>query len=83
LETLVKEADEEASLPAELIRSRARAAGVVSYFYVRGESAGGEQGLLQPEVEYVYDLEIPEDIIPKPNDDEVESFDLLPLDEVI
>ena len=83
LDTLVKEAEEEASLPADIIRTQAVAAGAVSYFYVREASAGGEEGLLQPEVQYVYDLAITEDIIPKPNDDEVEAFSLMPLHEVL
>ena len=81
-DTLVKEAEEEASLPADLVRSQAVAAGAVSYFYVREATAGGEVGLLQPEVQYVYDLAVPEDVIPKPNDDEVEAFSLMPLHEV-
>jgi 8-oxo-dGTP pyrophosphatase MutT (NUDIX family) len=82
LDTIVKEAEEEASLPAEFVRTHAIAAGVLSYFYIRDSAAGGEEGLLQPEVEYVYDLPLPEDVVPKPNDDEVESFTLMPLHEV-
>ncbi|EKG13501.1 hypothetical protein MPH_09369 [Macrophomina phaseolina MS6] len=81
-EALVREAQEEASLPAELVRTRARAVGNVSYFLVRDERAGGETGLLQPESQYVYDLELPEDVVPRPNDDEVESFALLSTEEV-
>lgn len=49
---------------------------------MREKSAGGEQGLLQPEVQYVYDLSVPEDVVLKPNDDEVEGFSLMPLHEV-
>ncbi|KAK7715776.1 hypothetical protein SLS57_006781 [Botryosphaeria dothidea] len=79
---LEREAQEEASLPAELVRARARAVGNVSYFLVRDERAGGETGLLQPESQYVYDLELPADVVPKPNDDEVESFALLSTEEV-
>ena len=78
----MKEAEEEASLPADLVRHQAVATGAVSYFYVREESAGGEVGLLQPEVQYVYDLAVPEEVVPKPNDDEVDSFSLMPLHEV-
>ena len=78
----MKEAEEEASLPADLVRHQAVATGAVSYFYVREETAGGEIGLLQPEVQYVYDLAVPEEIIPKPYDDEVDSFSLMPLHEV-
>jgi 8-oxo-dGTP pyrophosphatase MutT (NUDIX family) len=82
LDTLVKEAEEEASLAAELVRNKAVASGAVSYFYVREAQAGGEEGLLQPEVQYVYDLAVGEDVILKPNDDEVDSFTLMPLHEV-
>lgn len=64
------------------MRTQAVAAGAVSYFYIREAFAGGEEGLLQPEVQYVYDLMVSEEIIPKPNDDEVEAFTLMPLPEV-
>lgn len=82
LDTLVKESEEEASLPADLVRTHAILAGAVSYFHVRESSAGDEVGLLQPEVQYVYDMAIPENVVPKPNDDEVETFSLMPLPEV-
>lgn len=78
----MKEAEEEASLPADLVRHQAVATGAVSYFYVREETAGGEVGLLHPEVQYVYDLAVPEEIILKPHDEEVDSFTLMPLHEV-
>jgi 8-oxo-dGTP pyrophosphatase MutT (NUDIX family) len=81
-DTLVKEGGEEASLPAELIIAKAKGVGMVSYFYQREKSAGGEIGLLQPEVEYVFDLELGEDIVPKPCDDEVQEFILMPVDDV-
>lgn len=82
IETLVKESEEEASLPESLIREKAKAVGMVSYFYERDERAGGETGLLQPEVQYVYDLEVDEGVIPKPGDDEVQDFHLMLLEEV-
>lgn len=81
-ESLVRECAEEASLPEELVRSTAKTVGCITYFYVRDKSAGGETGLMQPEVEYVYDLELPEDVVPKPGDDEVEEFYLWTVDEV-
>jgi 8-oxo-dGTP pyrophosphatase MutT (NUDIX family) len=81
-ESLVRECAEEASLQEELVRSKAKAAGTVTYWYVRDERAGGETGLLQPEVQYIYDLELPEDVVPKPGDDEVEEFYLWSVEEV-
>lgn len=81
-EGLVREAAEEASLPEDIVRKNVTATGVVSYFHIRDARAGGETGLLQPEVQYIYDLELPEDIIPKPSDDEVQEFYLLSVAEI-
>jgi len=72
---LAKEAEEEASLPAE-IALRARPAGRVSYI-MRTEE-GMRRDLL-----HVFDLELPEDVIPRPNDDEVERFELWPIGRVM
>ena len=82
-ESLVRECAEEASLPEDLVRSKAKTVGTITYFHIRGEKAGGETKLLQPECQYVYDLELPEDVIPKPGDDEVEEFYLWRIDEVL
>jgi 8-oxo-dGTP pyrophosphatase MutT (NUDIX family) len=49
VECLIRESDEEASLPAEFVRENAKAAGTITYIYIRGEQAGGETGLIQPE----------------------------------
>ncbi|GAB7362224.1 hypothetical protein MBLNU230_g2249t1 [Neophaeotheca triangularis] len=81
-ESLVREAQEEASLPEELVRGSSKAVGTVTYFHIRDKRAGGETRLLQPEVQYVYDLELPGDVEPKPSDDEVAGFELLGVDEV-
>ena len=82
LESLVREAAEEASLEEELVRNGARACGTVSYFHVRDKRAGGEIGLCQPEIQYVYDLQLPGHVVPKPSDDEVEEFYLMSIEEV-
>ncbi len=81
-ESLIREAEEEASLPNDLIQHYAKPCGTVSYFYVRDEKAGGEVGLLQPECQFVYDLEVDKNVIPKPNDDEVEDFQLWTVNQV-
>lgn len=81
-ESLVRECKEEASLPEALVRSRVKACGTVTYWYVRDERAGGEKNLMQPECQYVYDLELPEEVIPTPGDDEVEEFYLWTVEEV-
>ncbi|KAK4935854.1 hypothetical protein LTR10_023166 [Elasticomyces elasticus] len=80
-ECLVRECEEEASLPADVVQS-AQACGTLTYFHVRDARAGGETGLCQPECQYIYDLELPADVIPKPGDDEAIDFQLLTVDEV-
>jgi 8-oxo-dGTP pyrophosphatase MutT (NUDIX family) len=69
-ETLLKEAEEEASIPAALA-AQARRAGRVSYILTLPEG-------LRRDVLHVFDLELPEDFTPTPNDDEVERFELWP-----
>ncbi len=81
-DSLIREAEEEASLSAELVRERAKACGTVTYFYIRDERAGGETRLLQPECQFVYDIEVPEDVVLAPGDDEVEEFHLMSVEEV-
>jgi isopentenyldiphosphate isomerase len=75
--SLMRESMEEASLE-ESVAKNAKEVGVVTYFYVSGEGSGGESGLLQPECQYVYDLDLtgmPDDAL-RPNDSEVETFHL-------
>ena len=68
-ESIVKEAMEEASLPADLVHKYIKAAGCISYFYQT------DRGWLQPEVEFVYDMRVPKgEIDLRPMDGEVESF---------
>ncbi|KAI9754464.1 MAG: Ras GTPase [Chaenotheca gracillima] len=96
-EAIVREASEEASLPSDLVRKRAKAAGAVSYFHLRDERAGGESGLCQPEVQYIYDLDLTAEegqqgaegqssdrgaVVPKPSDDEVQEFYLWDVEQV-
>ena len=81
-ESLIREAAEEASLPEDIVRKGAKACGIISYLLARDERAGGETGLLQPEIQYVYDLELPSHIVPEPSDDEVERFYLWSVEDV-
>ncbi len=73
--TLVKEAAEEAAIPAELI-ARARPVGAISY---RCETELG----LRDDVLFVYDLETPSSFTPKNTDGELVEFMLMPADEVV
>jgi thiamine pyrophosphokinase len=69
-ECLVKEAAEEACLPPTLAAT-ARPVGRVSYVMANAEG-------LRRDVLHCYDLDIPEGVIPRPGDDEVERFELWP-----
>lgn len=81
-QTIVEEADEEASLPEDLIRQKARCRGVISHMNVTGDDFPGEKGLVTPDYVYVYDIELPEDVTPKPHDEEVSSFTLMSVEEL-
>jgi 8-oxo-dGTP pyrophosphatase MutT (NUDIX family) len=69
-ECLVKEAAEEASIPPELAAT-AVATGRVSYVLRNAEG-------LRRDVLHVFDLELPADVTPTPQDGEVERFELWP-----
>ena len=73
-ETLIKEADEEAAIPPELA-VRARKVAEITY------AMQVEDGIRVDRL-HCYDLDLPADFIPRPNDDEVEGFALLPIAEV-
>jgi len=74
LQTLIKEAEEEAALPAELIAA-AKPVARIAYNMEREEG-------LRRDVVFAYDLELPESFTPRPADGEVESFSLWPLEQV-
>ncbi|KAI8379362.1 NUDIX hydrolase domain-like protein [Radiomyces spectabilis] len=73
-ETIVKECDEEASIPADLA-VKAQNASCVSYYTYT------EHGL-QPETQYIFDLALPAHFTPTPRDGEVQCFYLWPMDKV-
>ncbi|MQX35422.1 NUDIX hydrolase [Roseospira navarrensis] len=75
MENLVKECDEEAGLPETMAR-RARPAGLVSYCL---QTPAG----LKPDTLFVYDLELPEDVIPENRDGEISGFMLWPMARVL
>ena len=74
-ENLLKECTEEAGM-SNALASQARAVGTVSYL---AESVDG----IKPDTLYCYDIELPEDFTPVCTDGEVESFSLMPVEEVM
>ena len=75
LDSAIKEAKEEANVPLELAR-QLQPAGSVSFFHQ------SERGI-HPNTEFVFDLELPQNFQPLNNDGEVESWQLVPVDQVI
>lgn len=83
LETCYKECYEEAGLEEEYVSKHIKSCGVVSYLYQLSPGEYQyESGLVQPEVEYVYDIEMDVSIIPHPVDHESEDFRLMDIAEV-
>jgi 8-oxo-dGTP pyrophosphatase MutT (NUDIX family) len=74
-QTLLKEAEEEASLPADLT-SHARPVARFAYNMERPEG-------LRRDIIHAYDLLLPASFTPQPADGEVESFLLMPLPEIL
>jgi 8-oxo-dGTP pyrophosphatase MutT (NUDIX family) len=81
-ETIIHEAEEEASLPTDLLRRDVRSTGVLTYMSTSGENENGESGLVKPDAIYVYDIELSEGVVPRPGDDEVKEFYLMGVKEV-
>jgi 8-oxo-dGTP pyrophosphatase MutT (NUDIX family) len=74
-QTLIKEAEEEAGLPPDLLRA-ARRTGTLSYVLERPE------GLRRDRL-HCYELEVPENFTPRPIDGEVAGFELWPAADVL
>lgn len=86
--SIIRECAEEASLDPLFVAQRVRQTNVITY------NSRTAEGWLSPEVQYCYDLELPdpetdtgarEGVIPTTNaaDGEVESFSLMTVDEVV
>ncbi len=74
-ENVIKECEEEASIPRNLA-IKAKPVSCLTYFYDMDIG-------MRPDVIFNYDLQLPEDFIPHVNDDEVESFQLYPMEELL
>lgn len=74
LDTLIKEADEEANIPPQLMTG-AKAAGCLTYIY---SNVNG----ISPETEFIYDVELPAHFTPANNDGEVAGFELMTIPQV-
>ncbi|KAL1600512.1 hypothetical protein SLS60_006898 [Paraconiothyrium brasiliense] len=82
LECIVHEAAEEASIPANFVRANVNACGAITYVAKSSDAYGDGSNLMTPVILYNYDIELPEHIVPRPQDDEVEDFYLWDLEQV-
>ena len=73
-ENIIKECLEEANIPEKLVL-QTKPVGAISYMM---ETDGG----IKPDVMFCYDLKVPDDFIPENTDGEVESFELMPVEQV-
>lgn len=74
LESIIRECEEEASLPKELVEKHLTPCGVVSWMYYSPPHGARSYGSAGPALQYVYDLELPEDVKLQNHDDEVEEY---------
>lgn len=81
-ECMIREADEEASLSESLMRDKCRHTGIVTYIHITDERAGGESGQIYPEMQWIYDIELPSSVVPTPKDGEVAGFELMTVEQV-
>lgn len=81
-ECILRESEEEAGLPEKLMRERCKHVSTVTYIHITDERSGGEANLVYPETQWVYDVELPSDVIPVPNDGEAEGYYLWTVEEI-
>lgn len=78
LSCIEAESTEEACLPPGLVSTALEPAGAITLANINAKSK-----LFHSDIIYVFDLEMPADVIPRPGDDEVEEFVLMDCGEVV
>ncbi|KAF2651129.1 hypothetical protein K491DRAFT_682438 [Lophiostoma macrostomum CBS 122681] len=82
LQALTHEADEEASIDCDYLKNHVRACGALTYISTTDSRTGYEDGLMIPEVAYLYELEVPPEMELRPNDHEVGKYHLMDVEDV-
>lgn len=75
-QTIIRECFEEASLPEGVVLRGLKSTGLISYVHKNSD------GWVSPEVQYIYDLRLSSDIIPKSNDGESIDYTLMSFDQL-
>ena len=83
-ECLVRESQEEAGLDADIVKAHAKSVGTISYVTASDSksTSGGEPGLIRAEVQYIYDMKVGKDIVPKPYDMEASDISLYSIKQI-
>lgn len=82
LDTAIKECQEEAGLNEDYVAARLEPVGVISYMFQASTDLSSEAAVFQPEVEYLYEIQLDSTVVPTPIDGEVASFELMSLEKV-
>jgi len=77
-DNVLKECQEEAGIPPDLVRQGLRNAGAVSYEHYHSKTETVSRCVL-----FCYDLYLPEEFVPTPTDGEVDEFFLWSVDELL
>lgn len=71
LQTILAEAWEEAALSRDFVTENIKATSLLSYY---NQCSAAEGGHMRPRVLYTFELELPQDMVPRPHDGEVSEF---------
>jgi hypothetical protein len=71
LQTILAEAEEEAALSRGFVIENIKETGTLSYY---NQCSTAEGGHMRPRVLHTFELELPQDIVPRPHDGEVSEF---------
>lgn len=71
LQTILAEAWEEAALSRDFVTENTKATSILSYY---NQCSAAEGGHMRPRVLHTFELELPQDMVPRPHDGEVSEF---------
>lgn len=77
LQCVIEESEEEAALSKDFVAQNIRSTGVITYM-----TRSRRSGAVHPDVLFVFDLEMPDDVVPHPHDEEVSEFKLMTVEEI-
>lgn len=84
LECVVRVPYEEAELSVDFSRAHVTSVGMVNYVTVTDSNttSGGEEGLIRAETQFLFEMKVGPDIVPKPHDIEASDISLYSVPEI-